>query len=127
MNKNSIKVNNLSKNITTYYNNNNNSFTSQLPSNNNNINKKNNELLLKETRQNEQLLTINEKEKLLYTRSRMLQIAQERNVYKKKIIYTLIFVILAILILTCVLYVMKKKTLPKMNVNKPSMNTTVKI
>jgi len=127
MNQNSIKVNNLSKNITTYYNSNNNSFTSQLPSNNNNINKKNNELLLKETRQNEQLLTINEKEKLLYTRSRMLQIAQERNVYKKKIIYTLIFVILAILILTCVLYVMKKKRLPKMNVAKPSMNTTVKI
>jgi hypothetical protein len=124
MSPNTRKVNNLSKNIINYINSNNSSFINKLPNNDTSITAKNVELLLKESRQNEQLLTINEKEKLLYTRSRMLQIAQERNVYKKKIIYTLIFVILSILILTCVLYVMKKKG---SSAPKPSMNRNIKI
>jgi hypothetical protein len=54
----------------------------------------------------DQLKEIEEKEKLLLTRSRMLQISQDRNAYKKKIIYTLIAVIFLILILTIVMYVL---------------------
>lgn len=66
---------------------------------------KNIDLVNKNKIQVDQLREIEEKEKLLLTRSRMLQIAQDRNAYKKKIIYTLIAVIFLILILTIVMYV----------------------
>lgn len=66
---------------------------------------KNIDLVNKNKIQVDQLKEIEEKEKLLLTRSRMLQIAQDRNAYKKKIIYTLLAVIFLILILTIVLYV----------------------
>ena len=66
---------------------------------------KNIDLVNKNKIQIDQLKEIEEKEKLLLTRSRMLQIAQDRNAYKKKIIYTLLAVIFLILILTIVLYV----------------------
>jgi t-SNARE complex subunit (syntaxin) len=66
---------------------------------------KNVDLVNKNLIQVDQLREIEQKEKLLLTRSRMLQIAQDRNAYKKKIIYTLIAVIFMILILTIVLYV----------------------
>ena len=39
---------------------------------------------------------IEDKKKLIETRNRMLQISQEKNIYKKKIIYTLISIIIAI-------------------------------
>ena len=67
---------------------------------------KNVDLVNKNMIQIDQLKEIEEKEKLLLTRSRMLQIAQDRNAYKKKIIYTLIAVIFLILILTIVMYVL---------------------
>ena len=44
------------------------------------------------------------KKKLLETRNRMLQLSIERNVYKKKVIYTLFSIILAILIIVLVSY-----------------------
>ena len=47
------------------------------------ITQKNNELLEKQKIEMNQLKEIQEKEKLLLTRSRMLQIAQDRNSYKK--------------------------------------------
>ena len=47
---------------------------------------------------------ISNKKKLLDTRNRMLQLSVERNVYKKKIIYTLFSIILAILIIILVSY-----------------------
>jgi len=71
-----------------------------------NINQKNNELLQKQQIQIQQLKEIQDKEKLLLTRSRMLQIAQDRNAYKKKIIYTLLAIIFGIFILILVVYVL---------------------
>jgi len=87
------------------------------------ITQKNNDLLEKQNIEMNQLKEIQEKEKLLLTRSRMLQIAQDRNSYKKKIIYTLIALIFLIFIFTLALYVyftrkvsMNLKTNVKMNV-----------
>ena len=71
-----------------------------------NLNTKNDELLRKQQIQINQLKEIEDKEKLLLTRSRMLQISQDRNSYKKKIIYSLIAVIFLIFILTLVMYVL---------------------
>ena len=71
-----------------------------------NLNVKNDELLRKQQIQINQLKEIEDKEKLLLTRSRMLQISQDRNSYKKKIIYSLIAVIFLIFILTLVMYVL---------------------
>jgi len=71
-----------------------------------NLNTKNDELLRKQQIQINQLKEIEDKEKLLLTRSRMLQISQDRNSYKKKIIYSLIAVIFLIFIVTLVLYVL---------------------
>jgi len=69
------------------------------------IEQKNNDLIEKQQIEMNQLREIQEKEKLLLTRSRMLQIAQDRNSYKKKIIYTLIALIFLIFIFTLALYV----------------------
>ena len=71
-----------------------------------NLSTKNEELLRKQQIQINQLKEIEDKEKLLLTRSRMLQISQDRNSYKKKIIYSLIAVIFLIFILTLVMYVL---------------------
>ena len=67
---------------------------------------KDQEILDKQQLQINQLKEIEDKERLLLTRARMLQIAQDRNSYKKKIIYTFIALIFAIFILTLVLYVL---------------------
>ena len=48
------------------------------------LNNKNQELLQKQKIQLNQLKEIEDKEKLLLTRARMLQISQDRNAYKKK-------------------------------------------
>jgi hypothetical protein len=70
------------------------------------ISTKNEQLLQKQKIQLNQLQEIQDKEKLLLTRSRMLQISQDRNSYKKKVIYSLIAVIFAIFILSLVMYVL---------------------
>jgi predicted PurR-regulated permease PerM len=70
-----------------------------------NIQNKNNELMQKQEIQINQLKEIQDKENLLLTRSRMLQISQDRNSYKKKIIYSLIALIFFIFIITLVIYV----------------------
>ena len=70
------------------------------------INTKNTQLLQKQKIQLNQLQEIQDKEKLLLTRSRMLQISQDRNSYKKKVIYSLIAVVFAIFILSLVMYVL---------------------
>ena len=67
---------------------------------------KNEQLYQKQQIQLNQLKEIEDKEKLLLTRSRMLQISQDRNAYKKKVIYSLIAVIFAIFIFTLVMYVL---------------------
>ena len=51
----------------------------------------------------EQQKEIDEKERLILTRNRMLQVAYDRNIFKKKILQTLIGIILAILALIVVL------------------------
>ncbi len=73
------------------------------------IQEKNTELALKQKRKMEQENEIQEKNKLILTRSRMLQLSQERNIYKKKIIYTLIAIILLLLVLTLASYVFLNK------------------
>lgn len=66
-------------------------------------------LAQKQERQVEQQAEIDDKTNLILTRSRMLQIAEERNMYKKKIIFTLLAVILLILIITLTTYVFFSK------------------
>lgn len=73
------------------------------------IEQKNLQLLEKQRRQLEQQKEIEEKNKLILTRSRMLQLAQERNMYKKKIIYTMIAIIFLILILALSTYLFISK------------------
>ena len=70
------------------------------------IQNKNAQLSQKQIIELNQFNEINDKEKLLLTRTRMLQIAQDRNSYKKKVIYTLIALIFFIFILTLVMYVL---------------------
>ena len=70
------------------------------------LNNKNIELVEKQKIKINQLKEIEDKEKLLLTRARMLQISQDRNAYKKKIIYTFIAAIFGIFILTLVIYVL---------------------
>jgi hypothetical protein len=74
-------------------------------SNLSNIQVKNAELLKKQVRQQQQLRELEDKEKLILTRSRMLQIAQDRNAYKQKIIYSFIALILLIFICTILIYI----------------------
>jgi len=66
---------------------------------------KNQDLVHKQRIQLNQMKEIEDKEKLLLTRSRMLQISQDRNSYKKKIIYSLIAAIFVIFIFTLAMYV----------------------
>ncbi len=66
-------------------------------------------LAQKQLRQKEQEAEIADKTQLVLTRARMLQLAEERNMYKKKIIYTLLAVILLILIITLTTYVFFSK------------------
>ena len=53
-------------------------------------------------------LDIENRENLLLTRSRMLQISTDRNSYKQKLIYTLIGIAIAIFIIFIFLYVFLK-------------------
>lgn len=77
----------------------------------NNISQKDSQIERKKIRQQQQLREIEEKRKLILTRNRMLQITQERNIYKKKIIYTLIAFIIAafVFMLVCYVYFNKKQ------------------
>ena len=73
------------------------------------IDAKNQQLIEKQIRQKQQLQEIEEKNKLILTRSRMLQLSQEKNIYKKKMIYSLIAIIFLILIITLSTYVYYSK------------------
>ena len=75
-----------------------------------NVNQKNNTLMQKESIQMGLMAEIENKEKLLLTRSRMLQISHDRNAYKKQVIYTLIASALAIFILAIFGYNIIRKT-----------------
>lgn len=63
------------------------------------INKKDQEIAQREEQIRRQEHEINYKKNLLITRDRMLELSQEKNVYKKKVIFTLLAVIFAIALL----------------------------
>ena len=60
----------------------------------------------KKLRSMQQRNILDNKEKLVNTRNRMLQISQEKNVYKKKMIYTLIALIILVTIIILISYSM---------------------
>ena len=71
----------------------------------NDLSNKNNLLYQKEQIQLQQLKEIEDKERILLTRSRMLQISQDRNLYKMKVIYSLLAIIFSIFIITLLIYI----------------------
>ncbi len=58
----------------------------------------------KEERIQQQELELNDKSNIVLTRSRMLEIAQEKNIFARKMFYTLISIIIFIIILTLYIY-----------------------
>jgi hypothetical protein len=72
------------------------------------IKSKNDTLLEKQIIQDSQMKEIENKEKLLLTRARMLQISQDRNSYKTKIIYTLLAILIVIFIINLFIWSLKK-------------------
>lgn len=68
-----------------------------------------NDIKNKESRILQQTLDLEDKERIVLTRSRMLEIAQERNIFARKMFYTLISVIIFIMVLTLVIYTYKSK------------------
>lgn len=72
------------------------------------INTKNRTLLEKQQIQDSQMKEIENKEKLLLTRARMLQISQDRNSYKTKVIYTLLAILIVIFIINLFIWSLKK-------------------
>lgn len=66
-------------------------------------------LLDKEARIDQLTLDLNDKSKLVLTRSRMLEIAQERNIFARKMFYSLIALIIFIIVVTLVIYTYKIK------------------
>jgi hypothetical protein len=95
------EISNYYSNITTSANNNNASLME--------VEQKNSMLFDKEKIQMELLMDIQNKEKLLLTRSRMLQISQDRNSYKKKLIYLWFSSSIIIFILIIVIYIIVSK------------------
>mgnify|MGYP007047690422 CR=1 FL=1 len=70
----------------------------------------NNQLLMKKNKiNNEQEKAIQDKQKILLTRARMLQLSRDKNAYKLKIIYTLIAFILVIFTIVLFIYSFYKK------------------
>ena len=74
------------------------------------INSKNQTLLQKQQIQDSQMKEIENKEKLLLTRARMLQISQDRNSYKTKVIYTLLAILIVIFIINLFVWSLKKSS-----------------
>ena len=64
------------------------------------------ELKYKKKIEMNQAKEIEDKEKVLLTRSRMLQISQDRISYRKKIIYSLLAVVFAVFIIVLTFYVL---------------------
>ena len=83
----------------------------------NEIANKERELIERQQIQVTQLTEIEDKEKLLLTRSRMLPVVQNKNAYKKKIIYTLIALIFFIFIFTIVMYVLFERKISAIKIN----------
>jgi len=98
--------NNVFKESQKYINNNSKNINESLK--NNIVNK--NQLLMEKNNINlEQEKAIQDKQKLLLTRARMLQLSRDKNAYKLKIIYTLIAIILVIFTIVLGVYSFPKK------------------
>ncbi len=68
-----------------------------------------NDILDKEARLAQQSLDIEDKSRIVLTRSRMLEIAQERNIFARKMFYSLVALIIFIIVVTLVIYTYKSK------------------
>jgi hypothetical protein len=68
-----------------------------------------NDLKEKETRIAQQTLDLEDKSRIVLTRSRMLEIAQERNIFARKMFYSLVALIIFIIVITLVIYTYKSK------------------
>ena len=66
------------------------------------------ELTSKLNRIQSQIVQIQDKSNVALTRSRMLEIAQERNIFARKLYFTLIALIIFIIVISLVIYTMKK-------------------
>jgi hypothetical protein len=66
------------------------------------------ELKSKLDRIQSQMVQIQDKSNVALTRSRMLEIAQERNIFARKLYFTLIALIIFIIVISLVIYTMKK-------------------
>jgi hypothetical protein len=64
----------------------------------------NEQLIHKRNRNNIQNNSIDMKQDLIYTRGRMLQIAEENNIYKQKILFMLIALIFTLIIIMIFIY-----------------------
>jgi hypothetical protein len=73
------------------------------------VTSKNTLLMEKQQIQDSQMKEIENKEKLLLTRARMLQISQDRNSYKTKIVYALLAILIVIFIINLFIWSLKKK------------------
>ncbi len=73
-------------------------------------------LKTKENRIKEQTLELEDKSRLVLTRSRMLEIAQERNIFARKMFYTLISLIIFIIVVTLMIYTYKSKSVNVRNI-----------
>lgn len=62
------------------------------------------QLIQKRKRNNIQQNSIGEKNNLITTRARMLQIAEENNIYKQKILFTLVALIFTFIIIMIFIY-----------------------
>ena len=80
------------------------------------LNDKEKQLEYKKKVEMNQAKEIEDKEKILLTRSRMLQISQDRISYRKKIIYSLLAVVFAIFIIMITLYVLFFKNIDFKNI-----------
>jgi tetrahydromethanopterin S-methyltransferase subunit F len=69
------------------------------------ISQKDKDLRDKIKRSLQQNMEISYKQKLINTRNRMLQLSQEKNMYKTKIIYTLLSVVILLVIILLAIYV----------------------
>jgi hypothetical protein len=94
--------------LSTYYSNITSNITPDLNALSN-IDNKNTNLLKKEEIQLELLKDIEDTEKILLTRSRMLQISTDRNSYKLKIIYLLISIAILIFIINIAIFIFLRK------------------
>ncbi len=63
----------------------------------------------KEARIAQQTLDLEDKSRIVLTRSRMLEIAQERNIFARKMFYSLVALIIFIIVITLVIYTYKSK------------------